>query len=501
MASKTRALPSQPDLDQLKRQAKELLKAFKAGDAAAIADVNAHYRDANPSTFALHDAHLVLARAYGFGSWPKLKAFVDGVTVTRLAEAVRSGDLATVRSLLAARPELVHIDAAENDEHKALHVAVLARQPEIVRLLMQHGADAHCGIWPHRDATGALTLAEERGYADIAAIIREEGRRAPAVSARDEMPSGITATDGKPPSSSASVSLAVRAGRMDVLEDLLDRGFDPDEAGRLEGIEEFVSTHGAPLRECALSGNHEMAALLLARGANANTNVYAASSALFIAYQNRDEKMIALLERHGARHSPVFLGSLGLVDRAREFLAESETISDNDLWSLLWGAIESPSPEIVRLVLPRVPWPREDPQWHGILENGLYLGPSSDRPRYLDAFRLVLARAHPDIPSRLNATLLHHIAASRGGLTAADRVVYASVVMDAGARLDLRDTMLKSTPLGWACRWGRIELVKLLLERGADPVERDTEPWATPKAWAEKRGYGEILKMLAEAGG
>jgi hypothetical protein len=113
----------------------------------------------------------------------------------------------------------------------------------------------------------------------------------------------------------------------------------------------------------------------------------------------------------------------------------------------------------------------------------------------------VLERAHPDIPSRLNATLLHHIAASRGGLTADDRVTYASVVLDAGARLDLRDTMLKSTPLGWACRWGRTELVRLLLARGADPIEGDAEPWATPKAWAEKRGYGEILKMLEEAGG
>ena len=498
MAAKVRALHTQPDLDQLKRQAKKLLKDFKAADPAAIAEVNAHYRDGNPSTFALHDAQLVLARAYGFASWPKLKAFVDGVTATRLADAVRSGDLATVRSMLAARPELVHIDAAENDEHKALHVAVLARQPEIARLLMQHGADANCGIWPHRDATGALTLAEERGYTEIAAIIREEARRVPASSARNEVTSASTATEAD---RAPSLSLAVRAGHMNVLEDLLDRGFDPDEAGRLEGVEEFVPTHGAPLRECALAGNHEMAALLLARGANANTNVYAASSALFIAYQNRDDKMIALLEQHGARHPPVFLGSLGLVDRTRELLAESETISDNDLWSLLWGAIESPSPEIIRLVLPRVPWPREDPQWHGVLENALYLGPSSDRPRYLEAFRLVLERAHPDIPSRLHATLLHHIAASRGGLTAADRVTYATVVLDAGARLDLRDTMLKSTPLGWACRWGRVELVKLLLERGADPVERDAEPWATPRAWAEKRGYREIRKMLSEAGG
>jgi ankyrin repeat protein len=59
---------------------------------------------------------------------------------------------------------------------------------------------------------------------------------------------------------------------------------------------------------------------------------------------------------------------------------------------------------------------------------------------------------------------------------------------------------LKSTPLGWACRWGRVEVVKLLLERGADPVEKDAEPWATPRAWAEKMGRAEVLAVLREYG-
>ncbi len=77
----TRTLREQPDLDQLKRQAKELLQAFKGGDAAAVVEVSAHYHGADPATFALHDAQLVIARAYGFESWPKLKAFVDGATV------------------------------------------------------------------------------------------------------------------------------------------------------------------------------------------------------------------------------------------------------------------------------------------------------------------------------------------------------------------------------------------------------------------------------------
>src|SRR5687767_1524397 len=108
----TRTLREHPDLNQLKRQARELLDASRAGDPAALAEVKAHYRDFDGATFALHDAQLVLARAHGFDSWPKLKAFVDGVTVSRLAEAVRAGDVSRVRTMLERRPELVHMDMA-----------------------------------------------------------------------------------------------------------------------------------------------------------------------------------------------------------------------------------------------------------------------------------------------------------------------------------------------------------------------------------------------------
>ena len=44
---------------------------------------------------------------------------MDGVTVKRLADAVRAGDIAQVRAMLTARPELVNMDMAENDEHRA----------------------------------------------------------------------------------------------------------------------------------------------------------------------------------------------------------------------------------------------------------------------------------------------------------------------------------------------------------------------------------------------
>ena len=89
--------------------------------------------------------------------------------------------------------------------------------------------------------------------------------------------------------------------------------------------------------------------------------------------------------------------------------------------------------------------------------------------------------------------LLYEIVTMGDHVTAEERAAFATVALDAGARMDVRDDLLKSTPLGWACRWGREELVRLFLDRGADPVEADAEPWARPLAWAEKKGHDCVL--------
>ena len=85
-------------------------------------------------------------------------------------------------------------------------------------------------------------------------------------------------------------------------------------------------------------------------------------------------------------------------------------------------------------------------------------------------------------------------------VTEEEAEAFARALLDAGARMDVRDDILKSTPLGWACRWGRAGVAKALLERGADPVEADAEPWARPRAWAEKMGHDGVLAVLQEHG-
>ncbi len=92
--------------------------------------------------------------------------------------------------------------------------------------------------------------------------------------------------------------------------------------------------------------------------------------------------------------------------------------------------------------------------------------------------------------------MLHEVIARDHGVG----VSLASILLDAGAHTHVRDEFLKSTPLGWACRLGRMELVQLLLARGADPIEPEAEPWATPLAWAERRQHARIASILRQHG-
>jgi ankyrin repeat protein len=507
-APASRALAAHPDLDQLRRQAKELLAAFRDGDVDAVAEVRIRYRDADRERFALHDAQLVLARSYGFDSWPKLKVYVDGVTVRRLVEAVRANDFSAVESLIDARPEVANMEVAGDDEHRAIHHAVLTRSPEMVRLLMRRGADARTGIYPHRDATCAIVIAHDRGYDDIVAIILEEEakRRQP----KKEKSQPTERQEG-------ALDAAVTANRADHLAELLAKGLDPNEPTRLEHIDGAVLSLGNPLHHCATHGKLAMARMLLEAGADPNLHIYAGGSAVNGAYRSGNAEMIALLESYGGVVDGINVGLLGLEDRARQMLEDDamgrldpkafggsgpeRSIADD----VLWGAAGAGQTEIVRMCLARIDRPREAAYWYDMLREPMYIGmrrSKAGRKAMLECFRLLLERADPSVHGDRSSgwvggrTLLHDLSGERHEMPADDRVAIATMLLDAGARLDIRDDLLESTPLGWACRWGRVELVRLLLDRGADPIEADAEPWATPRAWALKRGHKKIVRLL-----
>ncbi len=65
-----RILPSRPHLGQLKKQAKDLLLAYRAGDPDAQEEFQSHPRSVSRDEAKLTDAQLVLSRSYGYDSWP-----------------------------------------------------------------------------------------------------------------------------------------------------------------------------------------------------------------------------------------------------------------------------------------------------------------------------------------------------------------------------------------------------------------------------------------------
>ena len=102
----SRHFPVRPDLDQLKHQAKDLLRAFRRNEPEAINDFRDFaIRAIDPQTAKLADAQFVLARSYGLPHWPRL------VVACRMTDAIWRGDVEAVRALVTRNPKLLEEDA------------------------------------------------------------------------------------------------------------------------------------------------------------------------------------------------------------------------------------------------------------------------------------------------------------------------------------------------------------------------------------------------------
>lgn len=533
----TRKLPASPDLDRLKRESKDFLASLHAGDPVAVREAQYYYPKVACPEFALHHSQLVLARSYGFGSWPKLKAYVEGVTITRLIEAVRAGNSRQVTALLQKRPELVNRSAPDDNGKTPLHYAVIARMPDMARILMKFGADPRhggAGVYALRQAACPLSLAIEREYDELAAILGEEQPRPSAPPIQTPAPvvdllhAAVIRGDAAYLLTKAAeedivtprdergwlLRVAVDHNQPSILKLLLELGLDPDARVRVVGSDHPEFTFGMPLYECARHGKHEMAEILLAHEADPNAAVYASGTPLSEAYGQADDRMVALLEKYGGKSNASMAGLYRRPDLAARLLQEhGDTPLPDDGFSsgsvahqLLGAAARGGDAGILRMAMDRVDVPYGDPQWNGLLQAPLgffnhWIGPwrhlEWDRTTYLACFRMILEKSGPpNLPLKAGATILHLIVVMGDHVTGEERLAFAAAALDAGARMDLRDELLNSTPLGWACRWGRENLVRLFLERGADPVESDAEPWATPRAWAAKKKHLGVLALL-----
>jgi ankyrin repeat protein len=436
-------------------------------------------------------------------------------------QALRAGQSATVLELLQTNPDLPNASHPQAGL-TALHIAARRLDVPLVRALLGLGANptvtCRKNNTPLDWAAHSAGIECQEEFEQIAALLQAHGAQQTAASAaaagdvpwltvrhrEGTLENHILDTGGL-------LRIAVSCRHRAVLELLLGFGWDPDERVRFGDPEgdEPEYTQGMPLYRCAGTGNYEYAELLLNHGANPNASVYASGDPVFQAFSRRDWPMVELLARHGgipcASTAGLFrqtaLGLRMLSGEAPYRLERPHGLAEE----LLWGAACGGDVELVRQSLERIDWPKDDPRWFDLLEQPLRVwdhgGNNGDRSTYPACFALILERVDPNLPGRqeergFGLTLLHSVAGSREHLTPEERRTFATLLLEAGANLTVRDNLLKSTPLGWACRWGRPELVELFLHHGADPLEPTADPWATPRAWATRKNHPAILALL-----
>src|SRR5437867_2509754 len=145
-ARSARVLPAQPNLEHLKNEAKQRLKALRAQALHA----------------QLTEAQLAVARDYGFASWRALKTHVDEVTRKRVFAAARAGDVDTVRRAFDSGFDTSLTD----DDGRTIHQIGKAGGNEAIELLARDFQERRDRPTAVEQAVNAILDAAEKGRAD-----------------------------------------------------------------------------------------------------------------------------------------------------------------------------------------------------------------------------------------------------------------------------------------------------------------------------------------------
>jgi len=473
--------PPQPDLDQLRRQAKKLRDAARSGDPAALGRITAHVPAATAGTVTLAAAQLTIAREHGYPGWPRLVADVRARAAERgqlvdefLTASVRDwtgraarmlardpwiagydfrtavvlGDAALAGQLLARDPGLATA-ADPRSGWTALHLACASRWhrldparaaglTEVARLLLAAGADPGArqggagGQW-----TPLLCAVAGEANAGITALLLEHGART------DDHVLYLAAFDASHESlrlllpyapdiaTTTALSAPISTGDVTAARLLLDAGADPN---RLLEAELLGESHEQeppvpPLSAAvALEAGPELTGLLLEYGAAPDVPGPDGRTPYQQAARSGQDQVAELLARHGADTA---------LSAADELLAACRR-ADRAAATALLAA---------------------DPGLAGRLSAGDYEAlPGAADHGDTEAVRLMLDLGFP-LGIRLvqddGATALHLAAGAGSAAT-------VRLLLERGAGVEARDTTWDSTPLEWAIAGSG-------LRRGHDP--------------------------------
>jgi len=237
-------LPEKPNLEHLKKQAKNLLRDLEQGDSAAADRFRAQSVRPSGPGFKLADAQHVISHEYGFTSWPRLKEHVESLNRVltppeMLAAAVCASDAARTARVLRDYPEL---GPNLNDPManygagmQALIAAVQRTDRKTIDVLLGAGSDinARSHYW-----AGGIGVLDEC-LPELAGFLIERGARLDAHSAArlgmiDKLREFVTADPGVVGARGWNGQMPLHlASTVEIAQYLLERGADID-AGDLQ---------------------------------------------------------------------------------------------------------------------------------------------------------------------------------------------------------------------------------------------------------------------------
>jgi ankyrin repeat protein len=454
-------LPDRPNLDQLKNQAKDLLKGHKVGDPEALQRIQANHprlqtssvHEIQASRFNLSGAQLVVAREYGFSSWPRLKAHVESLSpgaddlVDQFKQAVRTDDAARARHLLQAHPML----RAKIDEPLGPFdspAITSARSKEMLDVLLAAGANLNA---KSRWWAGGFGLLHGASF-EVAAYAIERG-------------------------AIVDVHAAARLGLLDRLRELVEadpelvhaRGGDgqtPLHFAATVEIAQYLLDHGAEIEtrdldhestpaQWMLDKRLDVARYLVASGCQTDLLMVAALGDLELARRHLDANPDCIRLRVGEPFFPMVNPKSG------------GTIYQ---WTLGWYvsphqvAKKFGHEDVLRLLQERSPTDIK-------LIEACWMGD--------EASALAIRRDHPDVVDRLHEADRRLVAyAARNNETDVVRLM-----LECGWPVDARGQH-QATPLHWAAFHGNDEMAQAILRFGPPLEVTDADFHGTPLGWA-----------------
>jgi ankyrin repeat protein len=491
----TAALPQDPDLDQLRNQARELQRAVRRGDSRALTQVTRWHPDPPPAErFPLTAAQLVLAREHGFPSWARLRRYVEIVTARAWTPGQPPPDEEPLADRFLRLACLTYSDDQTADRVAAAQL--LTEHPELTR----------------------QNLFTAAACADVAEVRRQLASR----------PAGASVTGGPYGWSPLLYQAYARhdpdVGRAATLETarlLLDAGADPND-GRF--------WHALPTPFTVLTGvlgygegrqpwhphGIAFARLLLERGADPNDG-----QAIYNRMFGRNDDHLVLLFEYGLGrdtggpwHRLLGESLESPTEMLRSLLAWAVTHDQRARVALLAEHGVDIVSRFTETRSPRRGTPVEAALVSGhreLADQLLALGARPPRLSAADAFvAAVLAgdaaavrHTAPEVIAdvRRKRTGLVTWAAAQGAPGAVELLVSNGFDVNARGRSDVGGNQPWHTALHVAAERGDLDLARTLLELGADPDIPDKHYRSTPLGWARHFGQDAVAELLAPVTG